>query len=77
MIGLMIDEKERQELEYLLKMEMDEILADLKDERLDHLIKRAVEEKYSILFRLFKKVSSEHEWYFYMRKKQDLSKRLK
>lgn len=77
MIGLMIDEKERQELEYLLKMEMNELLADLKDERLDHLIKRAIEEKYAIFFRLFKKVSSEREWYFYMRKKQDLSKRLK
>ena len=40
MIGLLINEKEIKEIEYLIKREMDEILFDLKDERIDHIVKR-------------------------------------
>lgn len=50
MIGMLINEKERKELEYLLKKELDEILFDLKDERIDHLAKRSMNERYRVLF---------------------------
>ncbi|MFK4388210.1 hypothetical protein ABH916_000138 [Peribacillus frigoritolerans] len=55
MLGLLINDKEKMELEYLLKREMDEILFDLQDDRIDHIVKRAINEKYNILFRLFKR----------------------
>jgi hypothetical protein len=74
MLGLLIDEKEKMELEYLLKREMDEILFDLQDDRIDHLVKRAINEKYNILFRLFKRVSTEEEILMYMKGKMNLSK---
>lgn len=74
MLGLLINDKEKLELEYLLKREMDEILFDLQDDRIDHLVKRAINEKYNILFRLFKRVSTEDEILMYMKGKSNLSK---
>jgi hypothetical protein len=74
MLGLLINDKEKMELEYLLKREMDEILFDLQDDRIDHLVKRAINEKYNILFRLLKRVSTEEEILMYMKGKTNLSK---
>lgn len=74
MLGLLINDKEKMELEYLLKREMDEILFDLQDDRIDHLVKRAINEKYNILFRLFKRVSTEEQILMYMKGKTNLSK---
>ncbi|CAH0286541.1 hypothetical protein ACPOM7_20695 [Peribacillus castrilensis] len=74
MLGLLINDKEKMELEYLLKREMDEILFDLQDDRIDHIVKRAINEKYNILFRLFKRVSTEEEILMYMKGKSNLSK---
>ncbi|MCK1986279.1 MULTISPECIES: hypothetical protein [Peribacillus] len=74
MLGLLINDKEKMELEYLLKREMDEILFDLQDDRIDHLVKRAINEKYNILFSLFKRMSTEEECLMYMRGKKNLSK---
>lgn len=67
MLGLLISEKEGLEMQYLLKREMDEILFDLEDERIDHVIKRAMEERYKILFNLFKRLASSNECLKYMR----------
>ena len=61
MLGMLINEKEVKEVQYLLKREMDEILFDLEDNRIDHLVKRAMEERYQILFGLFKRVASSEE----------------
>lgn len=53
-----------------MKREMDEILFDLKDERIDHIAKRAMEERYKILFSLFKRVASSKECLQYTRNRQ-------
>ncbi|AOH52907.1 hypothetical protein ACQKGI_22820 [Peribacillus muralis] len=74
MLGLLISDKEKLELEYLLKREMDEIVSDFQDERIDHIIKRAMNEKFNILFSLFKRVSTEEECLVYMKVKTKLSK---
>lgn len=68
MLGLLINAREVKEMEYLIKREMDEILFDLKDERIDHIVKRAMEERYKILFTLFRRVASPNECLKYMRK---------
>lgn len=68
MLGLLINAKEVKEMEYLIKREMDEILFDLKDERIDHIVKRAMEERYKILFTLFRRVASPNECLKYMRR---------
>ncbi|WP_163102780.1 hypothetical protein [Peribacillus alkalitolerans] len=69
MIGFLINEKEQKEMEYLLKREMDEILFDLQDNRIDHIVKRAMEERYKILFNLFTRVAPHKECLKYMRTK--------
>jgi hypothetical protein len=68
MIGLLINEREVKEMEYLIKREMDEILFDLGDDRIDHIVKRAMEERYKVLFTLFRRVASPNECLKYMRK---------
>ncbi|WP_246946193.1 hypothetical protein [Bacillus pinisoli] len=70
MIGFMLNTMEQKELEYLLKREMDEILHDLQDHRIDHIVKRAMEERYQILFKLFKRVATPQECSKYLRPKQ-------
>ncbi|MFC7787152.1 MULTISPECIES: hypothetical protein [unclassified Rossellomorea] len=67
MLGLMINDREKQEIEYLLKREMDEILFDLRDSRIDHIVKRAMDERYKILFSLFKRFASQKECLKYMK----------
>ncbi|WP_010169617.1 hypothetical protein [Bacillus coahuilensis] len=66
MLGLLIKEVEMKELEYLLKREMDEILLDLTDSRIDSTVKRAMKERYTILFSLFKRVAPKNEIMSYM-----------
>jgi hypothetical protein len=67
MFGLLINNKEVKEMEYLIKREMDEILFDLRDDRIDHIVKRAMEERYKVLFTLFRRVASPHDCLKYMR----------
>ena len=75
MIGLLVDQVEVKELEYLLKREMDEILFDVEDARIDHIVKRAMEERYQILFRLFKRIADPTECSRYIRTKKINSKK--
>ena len=70
MLGFLINEKEVKEMEYLIKREMDEILFDLMDERIDHIVKRAMKERYKVLFTLFRRVASPNECLKYMRKEK-------
>ncbi|MCH1626036.1 hypothetical protein [Fredinandcohnia quinoae] len=69
MIGLLINQKEVKEIEYLLKREMEEILFDVEDSRIDHIVKRAMEERYQILFSIFKRVAEPSECMKYIRSK--------
>jgi hypothetical protein len=75
MLGLMLNEMEQKELEYVIKRELDEILFDLEDERLDPLVKRAMDERYKIVFNLFKRVAPAHECLIYMRNTQVVKKK--
>lgn len=70
MLGLLINELEREEIEYLIKREMDELLFDLDDHRIDHMVKRAMQERYELLFELFKRIASHKECLKYMPRKK-------
>lgn len=61
MIGFMLNQKEIKELEYLIKREMEEIIFDFTDSRIDQVVKRAMAERYRILFQLFKRIASPSE----------------
>ncbi|WP_338450569.1 hypothetical protein R4Z09_00945 [Niallia oryzisoli] len=74
MIGVLLNEMEIKEMQYLLKREMDEILFDLKDERIDLIVKRGMEERYKHLFTLFKRVAAPKDCLRYMRNTHKISK---
>jgi hypothetical protein len=61
MHGILINEAEKEEIIYLLKREMDEILFDLRDGRIEPIVKQAMEERYRILFTLFKRMAPHQE----------------
>jgi len=58
MIGLLLNKKEVKEIEYLIKRELDEILLDLGDKRIDLSVKKAMIERYKDLFSLLKRVAT-------------------
>ncbi len=70
MIGLMMNRREAKEFEYLLKKEMEELLFDLQDDRLDKIVKSAIEEKYQVLFKLFARLAEPAECARFCRRKQ-------
>ncbi|WP_096190482.1 hypothetical protein [Evansella halocellulosilytica] len=77
MLGLMLNGKESQEIEYLLKRELEELLLDLTDSRIDGIVKRAMEERYQIIFQLYKRFTTPKEYLKYVRQKQFSGKNIK
>lgn len=74
-VGLLISNMEQKEIEYLIKRELEEILMDMDDHRIDQVVKDAMEERYQTLFQLFRRVASEQECFKYMPKKsRDIKK---
>lgn len=68
MIGLMLSNKEAEEAEYILKRELEELMLDLDDDRIDGLIRRSMEERYQIVFKIYKRLAPAKELYKYLRK---------
>ncbi|WP_138420140.1 hypothetical protein [Aquibacillus sediminis] len=69
MLGMLMNEMEKKEVEYLIKRELEDLLLDLNDNRIDHMVKRAMDERYRLLFQLFRRVASEDECLRYIPKK--------
>ena len=61
MIGLLVNEVELREIKYLLKRELEELLMDLGDPRIDGAIKEAMQKRHKSLFNLFKRVAPKQE----------------
>ncbi|UOQ84049.1 hypothetical protein [Gracilibacillus salinarum] len=69
MLGLLINDKEQQELQYVVKRELEELLFDLEDHRIDTMVKQAMRERYKVIFQLYTRVASEEEVKKYIPKK--------
>ncbi|WAA12445.1 hypothetical protein [Fervidibacillus halotolerans] len=67
MLGLLISNKEKEEIIYILKREMDELLYDLREGRLNSSVKKAMEERYQILFHLLIRLVPPNECAAYVR----------
>ncbi|MGN7457547.1 hypothetical protein ACTHPH_22280 [Paenibacillus pasadenensis] len=61
MLGILFNEKECKELDYVLRKELDEMLLDLGDSRLDGEIKQAITRRYRIVFRMFARIATPRE----------------
>lgn len=53
MLGMMFTDKECKELDYLLRKELEEMLLDLTDRRLEGAVKEAIARRYKIVFRMY------------------------
>lgn len=58
MLGFLFNERECRELDYLLRKELDEMLFDLNDKRMDSDIKGAIEARYKVIFRMYARLAS-------------------
>ncbi|RSL28760.1 hypothetical protein D7Z54_34775 [Salibacterium salarium] len=67
MLGLLIRTKEAQELEYIIKRELEQLLMDFEDERIEETVKQAMEEKYKIVFGLYRRIASPGDCSKYVR----------
>lgn len=70
MMGLLISSKECYELEYLIRRELEEMLLDLEDSRLDGLVRKAIEERYQMIFRLYSRIAQPKDLLRYVRNKR-------
>lgn len=61
MLGLLIKEKEQLELQYVIKRELEELLLDLEDHRIDKIVKQSMKERYKVLFQLYARVAQEKD----------------
>ena len=75
MLGILINGQEESEIRYLIKREMDEILYDMRDDRIDMIVKKAMEERYKVLFSLFKRIAPPKECFQYMPSRNKRTKR--
>ncbi|SDI07973.1 hypothetical protein SAMN05192534_12082 [Alteribacillus persepolensis] len=66
MVGVLMNEKEAQEMEYLLKKELEELICDMDDDEVDPFVKKALEEKYQIILNLLKRFVSPKESLYYV-----------
>lgn len=68
-LGFLLSGKECKELEYLLRRELEEMLLDLNDRRLDSVVRRAIEDRYAVIFRLYARIAPPQELARYARKR--------
>ena len=61
MLGMLLTDKECKELSYMLRKELDEMLIDLSDRRLDGPIREAIMNRYKVVFRMFARMASPKE----------------
>ncbi len=68
-LGLLFTDKECKELEYMLRKELDEMLFDLRDQRIDDTVRAAIASRYKIIFRMYARLASPKELSRYALKK--------
>lgn len=61
MLCLLINEAEQKEIEYMVKRELEELLLDLEDQRIDSQVKQSMRIRYENLFQLLLRVAGKEE----------------
>ena len=73
MLGILFTEKEHKELDYLLRKELDEMLFDLSDHRLDQEIHRQISSRYKTIFKMYARFAPSKQLSRYARKDKPCS----
>ncbi|MEB3103485.1 hypothetical protein [Ferviditalea candida] len=67
MLGMLYNDRECRELNYMLRKELDEMLLELNDSRIDGEIRKAIEMRYTVIFRMYARLASSKELSKYAR----------
>lgn len=70
MLGFLFNERETKELEYILRKELEEMLLDLNDKRLDGTLRKAIENRYHVVFRMYSRFGKTSDLSRYMRNRE-------
>lgn len=70
MLGFLFTDRECKEIEYLLRKDLEEMLLDLSDSRIDGALKKAIEDRYSVVFKMYSRFGTTKELSRYVRNKQ-------
>lgn len=62
----MINDEEGKEMEYLIRRELEELLMDMEDHRIDPMVKKAMKDRYQTIFNLYRRIASREECMKYM-----------
>ncbi|WP_018753953.1 hypothetical protein [Paenibacillus sanguinis] len=61
MLGMLFTDHEYKELDYVLRKELDEMLLDMSDMRLDQDIRQAIANRYKTVFRMYARFAPSRE----------------
>ncbi|NGZ78039.1 hypothetical protein [Saccharibacillus alkalitolerans] len=75
MLGMMFNEMECKEFAYVLRKELDEMLFDLSDKRLDKDMRQAISKRYQTIFQMYARVAPPKELSKYVRDKRHSGER--
>ncbi|MGZ9587271.1 hypothetical protein [Paenibacillus marinisediminis] len=67
MLGFMFNEQECKELSFMLRKELDEMLFDMSDQRLDLEVKQAISNRYRTVFRMYARIATPKDLSRYVR----------
>lgn len=70
MMGLLINDMEKREIGYLVKRDLEELLMDLEDERIDEVVKQSMRKRYLVLFKILQRVGTVEECLRYLLNKE-------
>jgi len=70
MLGFLFNDRECKELEYMLKKELEEMLLDLNDKRIDGALRKAIEERYQTVFKMLIRFGEPKDLSRYARNRQ-------
>lgn len=68
MLGMLFNEKEYKELDYVLRKELDEMLLDMGDHRLDQDIRHSIAKRYKTVFQMYARFAPSKELSKYVRR---------
>ncbi|WP_010529096.1 hypothetical protein [Lentibacillus jeotgali] len=69
MLGFLINNEEQREMEYLIKRELEELLMDMEDHRIDQMVKSSMKDRYQTVFNLYRRIASKENCMKYMPKR--------
>lgn len=69
-MGLLINDMEKREIGYLVKRDLEELLMDLEDERIDEVVKQSMRKRYLVLFKILQRVGTVEECLRYLLNKE-------